>query len=206
MLIKYIRCHVPYASQTHFSQAQEAWEELASSTGFIAQLGGFSGEHAHILSIWESKASHQIFMDTQHDRIATAQQGDYHSLKIAFFDLQFEMPSPQYSTLLAALQNASYLRLADCLVIPKRSEHFIDVQKSIWHSGMAPFILAGAFWKNEYRFLVTTLWESKAAHQRYLDVQFPHLQKMACCEEDILTLDGVHLALIPEWTLLTNQS
>ncbi len=113
------------------------------------------------------------------------------------------MPALREITLQTAIRTAQYLRIADCLVRPERRSHFIEMQKTVWQTGMAASMLAGAFWQDNSRFLVTTLWASKAAHQEYIDTQFPLLQKLACPENDLSA--GVHLPLVPKWTVIAKS-
>jgi heme-degrading monooxygenase HmoA len=202
MLAKWIVCQVPYALQTQFSLAQQSWKSLANTAGFLAQLGGFFKEEAHILAIWQDAASYQAFMDQQHDGIAKGQHSNYLAIQIACFEIQFEMLGFRKISLKDVILEAQYLRIADCLLLPERQAHFIEMQKTVWHPGVGNHMLAGAFWRDDSRFLVTTLWASGAAHQEYMDTQFPLLYKIARPEDDLSAINGVHLMLIPEWMVI----
>jgi heme-degrading monooxygenase HmoA len=205
MLVKWIVCHTPYALQARFSQAQQAWKALTNTAGFLGQIGGFYKEEAHILAFWQDEATYQAFMNQQHNGITNGQQRNYLAIQIACFELQFEMPALSPIALQAAILKAQYLRIADCLVQAERQSHFIEMQKTIWKTGMAASMLAGAFWRDDSRFLVTTLWDSEMAHQQYMDTQFAYLQKTARPEDELSAIRGVHLALIPEWSVVAKD-
>ncbi|GGX87456.1 hypothetical protein [Streptomyces hiroshimensis] len=104
-----------------------------------------------------------------------------------------------------ALQSAALLRVADCLLLPGREEHFLEVQRRVWAPGMAAAggMLAGAVTRlGTHRYLVTTLWSGCAAHERYAARHLPSLHSRAAVGDDLRSVTGHVLPLEPAWRVL----
>lgn len=207
MLVKWITCDVPSSMQPEFSEAQRAWELVAAVRGFICQFGGFTADRAHILSLWEDLHAYTSFMNSTHDEVAdkNRQRRFYESIRVELFSEVLGMYSADAASIAEALSSAKYLRIADCLVRESRRKHFVEMQASVWHPGMAAGgMLAGSFSehvRDRDRLLVATLWRSEAAHHEYVQHVFPKLYEQSRPKDDLADISGDSFRLEPSWTL-----
>lgn len=88
MYLKHIICQVKPINKQAFSSAQEKWVVLKEIPGFLAQFGGWIGNEAHIISLWNSKSAYELFMKDQHDQITKniQQHQSYVALKIEYYE------------------------------------------------------------------------------------------------------------------------
>jgi heme-degrading monooxygenase HmoA len=212
VLLKWIVCEVANESRTAFSAAQSQWDQLRGVDGFSGQVGGWDAREsaeslrsACIVGLWRDSDAYRNFMSNVHDPLveASGQAATYASATTALFDVQFDIPG-SLPDLSAAMNRCEFLRVADCRLLPGREDHFRQVQSDIWNPGMAAAdgMAAGAFSRSRRdgnRFLVTTLWESEAAHAAYVRGAFPRLRERAEVESDVANLLGHRVVLEPDW-------
>ncbi len=87
MYIKEIVCTLEEADRESFDQVQRQWATLSQVTGFLAQVGGWSGNHAVIIAFWESKEAYESFMENVHDEIFSQnrQKTTYNSISVTLW-------------------------------------------------------------------------------------------------------------------------
>lgn len=208
MLIKQVVCVVPNEAKIEFLRAQRTWHPISYAQGFHAQIGGFHLSTARILSLWQDEGAYASFMGSLHDDIAGANQQRrfYESIRVDLFSEEFRMAGSHFESMTEALGHAAFLRIADCVVRDANREHFIGMQREVWHPGMVESgMLAGTFARHTAdpnRFLVATLWGSEAAHTAYMQKAFPKLSAEACSQDDMETISGASFELEESWTLL----
>jgi heme-degrading monooxygenase HmoA len=207
MIGKWIACRTAPETREAFAAGQLAWNVVAGQPGFRGQCGGFAGDDAFVLALWETDPAYRAFMDDVHDGIAAAsgQANTYSSIEVDLLDRVLDMPGREVGVP-TALPDASFLRVADCVVRNGRRGRFLDVQRSVWRPGMqgARGMLAGAVWSvrgRTDRLLVTTLWEDEAAHDVYRRDVLPDLRRRARPDDDLLDFVGHALPLVPGWTV-----
>ncbi|MGW4379402.1 DUF4937 domain-containing protein [Kitasatospora sp. NPDC004531] len=205
---KWIGCTVPVAARERFSAAQGAWSAIGDQPGLVGQVGGWDPAtgRAQVLGLWADAAAHRRFVRERHDAvIAGNRQGDtYTGIDVAAGETVLEMPGDA-SDLPHALERAALLRVADCRLLPDRTEHFLDVQRTVWAPGMAAAggMLAGTVARLEAdRYLVATLWSDTAAHRRYAARHLPALLARAAVGSDLRSITGHLLPLEPGWRVL----
>lgn len=204
MRMKWIVATVPDGQRAAFSRAQAAWTDTALCTGFIGQAGGWDAEgRACILGVWHDAAAADRFMAHVHDAITNAnQQADaYTHLEVVLADGLLRMPGGA-RTLSAALPAARFLRVADCTIHAPRRSAFVGAQLRVWAPGMAacPGMLGGLFSSaGPERYLVTSLWESEAHHQAYVDGPFADLRAQADAAGDLKHITGHRVLLETSW-------
>jgi quinol monooxygenase YgiN len=205
MLAKLIKCRVAQAQREAFSKAQEAWSETANCHGFNGQIGGWCESQAIALALWQDRQSVDSFMQQHHDAIYDKSgQGDtYLDCKVAYLDKVMTIPSVTGQTPCIDGQT-EFIRIVDCEVLPHRHEHFLDVQQTLWNPGMAAVkgMLGGYCWQyqnNPSRFVITTFWQNKTAHDGYLKDSFPALKSAAKVNDDINAMTGYLIDVVPQW-------
>lgn len=217
VLLKWIDCHVPAERRDAFSRAQEQWDALRDVTGFVGQVGGWQrGEpdRAGILAVWDDRVAHDAFMGEIHDRIVdgSGQAETYDRLAVTLFEEILDMPGAA-GDMASAVEQGTFLRVADCVLHPKRRDHFVEVQRDVWRLGMSRTdgMLGGVCGEacgkmgtvpdNHVppRFLVATLWESATANDAYVAATLPSLRVRAKPQCDIARLEGWAIVLEPRW-------
>jgi heme-degrading monooxygenase HmoA len=211
MLLKWIMCRVPEPLQVPFSAAQSKWRQLSKVPGFLGQLGGWNlraKEEACILAIWKDEPHYKQFMQQQHDKIVrhNDQLGTYESIDVSLLTPTYDMPGCRES-MMASLQDACALRIADCFVKPEQEAHFVEMEQKIWIPAVctAEGMLAGAFSKVDHespRYMVTTLWASIEAHDEYAERTLPALRKASGLSEDVQQFDSGVVTLKNDWLVL----
>ena len=210
MILKWIRLAVPDDLRNTFSRAQEQWSALRDVQGFLGQIGGWSertkGE-ACILSWWRNEETYRAFMQNEHDAIVgqSRQDSTYDSKDILLLWERLRMPG-RYSDPTAAVTEAEFLRVADCLLKPDRIEEFTKSQKEIWIKGMEPVdgMLGGSYCEVlsiPRHVLVFSLWSSVETHRAYEVEIMPKLREAAQVSEDLSYLTGVFVKLEPGWAV-----
>ena len=204
MLVKWITCVVPSASEVRFSAAQAGWSALRVVPGLIGQIGGWDGggdaRTACVLAVWEDRDSYETFQRDHHDRIVatTGQTGTYDTIDIAVGTVLQDMPG----TVAGMVHDAEVLRVADCRVRPGRDDHFRDVQRTVWVPGIAEAdgMLGGLFTQlDDHRYLVTTGWRDAESHRRYVVERLPRLRELAGAAADLSAIRGHEVALTRSW-------
>ncbi|MFJ9080077.1 DUF4937 domain-containing protein [Streptomyces sp. NPDC102278] len=204
---KWISCKVPVTARGQFSAAQRVWSTISDQPGLIGQVGGWdpATDCAHLLGLWTDAEAYLGFMQERHDAVSASnrQSANYSAIEVATGELVLEMPGE--TTLPRALERATLLRVADCRLLPGRQEHFLDTQRTVWAPGMATAggMLTGVVTRLEAdRYLVTTLWSSSTAHQRYTTQHLHALRSGAALDSDIQSMTGHALPLEVTWRVL----
>ena len=210
MLIKWIVCEVPTDRRDAFSKAQRHWQRLETVAGFLGQTGGWDAKEpsrACVLGLWANAEAYARFMDHVHDPIfeESGQRETYVASRVARVEALFDITGI-HSRMQAAVPDAKLLRVADCFLKPGRSEHFIEMQKTVWNPAMAESegMLAGAFGTVQDepdRYVVTTFWRDESAHQAYVENSLPGLQTRARIDQDLQRISGHLVRLDPDWCL-----
>jgi heme-degrading monooxygenase HmoA len=213
MYIKWIVCEVPIAKKKQFTIAQEKWKRTAESDGFIAQIGGWDLKNvneAHIIVFWKNKNSLLYFMEHLHDTIFldNHQNTTYSSITINYFNSLMDMVG-ELKNIFETIPNSKFIRIADCIVKNNKTNHFEEVQKSIWIPSMKKVtgMLSGKFSINEQNklnYLVHTFWDSKKHHQNYVQNQLPLNQKNANITSDLDSISGKFIEIENKWTVFKN--
>ena len=208
MFVKWIEATVAAGHRPAFSRAQSQWSAIASTPGLVGQVGGWSGDVACVLSLWSDSDSYESFMTDVHDVITEAsdQGATYSHLRVRLFLSRFPMPGSRNS-FGAGLTEATFLRVADCVVAPERVRHFESAQQTIWRPAMATAagMLAGIFSvgrADSNSFLVTTLWSNEESHARYVSDDVPRLRDLADAGADMMSITGHAFVLEPSWTVV----
>lgn len=200
-------CQVSEDNKANFSKAQEQWSKLQKIRGFCGQVGGWSNGIACILGLWESLNIYQHFMQNIHDQIYFDNQQNlyYDSLSVNLFDSILLMKG-RYKHFSRAIKHSSFLRVANCHIKNDRHNHFIEVQKNIWYPAMQEAgMQAGLFsQRNDQNFLVTTLWKDLEEHNHYQTTYLPELKERAGVGEDLESIEGYGVSIVPEWTVSAN--
>ncbi|ACA88991.1 DUF4937 domain-containing protein [Shewanella woodyi] len=205
MIAKYIRCEVVEAKRNIFSKGQRLWLETAHCEGFISQLGGWEQETniAVILARWTDMESVKDFMSAAHDPIAERanQVGSYSHISVSYLSAVICIPAFNQGGKNQA--SCGFIRIADCYIDPDKLDEFIQEQKTLWNPGMQQVegMLGGQLWQfndESDRYLVTTYWESEAAHRHYMAEYFPRLKQQAATDI-IHTISGHHIQTEPSW-------
>jgi hypothetical protein len=211
MILKWIRCAVADESRDAFSRAQEQWSDLIGVNGFRGQVGGWS-ERSHgeacILAWWQDDAAYHAFMQNEHNAIVgqSRQETTYDSCEILLLKETLRMPG-RYADPVAAVTEAGFLRVADCLLKPDRIQPFTAAQKEIWIKGMEPVdgMLGGSYCEVQNiprHVLVFSLWSSIETHRTYEVDIMPGLRKRAQVSEDLSYLTGVFVKLESRWSVV----
>lgn len=211
MYIKWIVCDEKKNHKKDFSLAQEKWIGMQNAEGLIGQIGGWDLNHANVacvISFWDNEKSVRKFMREIHDEIflKNKQSQYYNSIEVEYFNSIISMGG-ESGSLVSAMKDANYLRIADCLVKQKSINHFEKVQKEIWLQGMknSKGMLGGKFAKstnNASKYLVATLWDSPENHDYYVKNNLQKLKKEAAVQNDIDTIIGRQIALVDGWKVL----
>lgn len=210
MILKWIRLAVPDGSRDAFSKAQEQWSALRDVQGFLGQIGGWSertNDEACILAWWRNEETYRAFMQNEHDAIAgqSRQETMYDSIDILLLWERMRMPG-RYADPTAAVADAEFLRVADCLLKLDRIDAFTLAQKEIWIPGMKPVdgMLGGSYCEVQNvprHVLVFSLWSSVETHRTYEVDIMPGLRKAAQVSEDLSYLTGIFVKLEPRWSV-----
>lgn len=211
MYIKWIVCQVNPNHIDSFSKAQEAWFELKTKKGFIAQTGGWNEinkNEACIIAFWENKDCLNYFMKEFHDKITEKnnQLITYEDIVIDYQNKLLNIEGEQ-KTLTGAVINSKLIRIADCRIKESNKSHFIEAQKKIWNPGMkkASGMLGGTFSlsdKEENKYLVISFWNSKEQHKNYTENLFPIYKKESKAEEDLININGKRIIVEEKWKII----
>ncbi|WP_372367681.1 DUF4937 domain-containing protein [Candidatus Uabimicrobium sp. HlEnr_7] len=208
MLLKWITCEVDQSQRENFSQAQEQWNCVKNSVGFIGQVGGWckNTSLACILTLWENKKCYDNFFLFVHDAITSKneQQNYYNKIQVALAEPLIWMPGTERN-IEDAVHSATILRVSECTIATQRQNHFIDMQLNLWVPAMARAgMLTGYFSHiNENRFLVTTLWEEKT-YRNYVEEQLPLCQEQSKAAKDLLKIVGYEVILLDQWQVINS--
>lgn len=137
-----------------------------------------------------------------HDRLAAGQAGTYDGIEVRHWDHRLDIGA----SLLAdfSFPAGAVLRLARCRVKAGREEHFHRAQADVWNPGMrtARGMRGGAFARHgQAEFLVLSLWNSAADHERYRTDRFAELRRESRAADDLEDITGDLVALDPGWTV-----
>ncbi|MCL1049925.1 DUF4937 domain-containing protein [Shewanella abyssi] len=218
MIVKYINCQVKPNLRSTFSKGQCCWQRTAQSAGFIAQTGGWQGNQATILALWDAKSSVDSFMQLAHDAIAedANQQGSYSRLEVGYWQHDLDIPGQQNtsssqitgSTMRAAklMAEAQFIRTAQCIVPADKVDGFIEEQRSLWNPAMAAVtgMLGGLLLRsstNDKQFLVITFWLSEASHQHYTKHVFSGIKALAKYKPLVEEIQGGQIIIDPQWQI-----
>ncbi|MGK5727928.1 DUF4937 domain-containing protein [Streptomyces sp. URMC 124] len=209
---KWIGCSVPPDARGRFSAAQGAWSVIRDQPGLVGQVGGWDPAtgRAHVLGLWAGPAAYGRFMRERHDAVVAGnrQADGFTAIETADGEVVQEMAGDTtrgVHGLPGALESAALLRVADCLLLPGREEHFLEVQRRVWAPGMAAAggMLAGCVTRlGPHRYLVTTLWSGQAAHEHYVTRHLPSLHARASVGDDVRSVTGHLLPLEQAWRVL----
>ncbi|MFF4319711.1 DUF4937 domain-containing protein [Streptomyces sp. NPDC001568] len=208
---KWIGCTVPVASRERFGSGQRAWAAIGDAEGLVGQVGGWDREtgRAKLLGLWSGSESYGRFMRERHDEVfaLSGQKGSFTAIDTAVGGTVLDMAGEvaDLPGALAGLKGSELLRVADCRVLPGRAEHFLDVQRRVWGPGMAAAsgMRAGVVTRlAPDRYLVTTLWSGRAAHDRYRTEHFPALLDRAGLPDDLRSTTGHLIPLEREWCVV----
>lgn len=211
MFIKWIICEVKAKNKEAFSRAQEQWVATASAEGFIAQAGGWNlknNSEACIIAFWKSEDHLKLFMKELHDTIfhSNEQEGTYESIHVVHYETQLTMEGSANS-LVEAVRNARFLRVADCKVKSGKVTHFEKVQEEIWIPAMrnSKGMLGGKFSRSvldQNRYLVTTFWNTLENHAYYSKNILPGCRQKSEVEDDTDSVSGKLVELEPSWKVI----
>ncbi|MFD7641664.1 DUF4937 domain-containing protein [Kitasatospora sp. NPDC059795] len=209
---KWIGCTVPVAARERFSAAQQAWSTISDQPGLIGQVGGWDPATgtARVLGLWADAEAYGRFMRERHDAVvADSRPGDsFTGIDVATGEVVLDMAGDA-ADLTDALEHATLLRVADCRLLPDRTDHFLDVQRTVWAPGMAAAggMLAGVVTRLEpHRYLVTTLWSDATAHRHYATGHLPALHTRAAPDRDLRSITGHALPLEASWRVTWAES
>ncbi|RAL24066.1 YdbC family protein [Thermoflavimicrobium daqui] len=212
MIIKWIVCQVPEEKKTAFTEAQMIWSSLSDAEGFYGQWGGwniYQPTKACIFSIWQSLSAYESFMSSIHDTLflTSDQSQTYQSISVDLSKLVLSIPGEK-EFFYQALSH-SYLRMADCMVKPKRINSFLQAQKTIWNPAMGQTkgMIAGVIGetiKIPNRYLVLSLWKDKQSHEAYTK-RVIDLRQQAKTDQDIESVSGCLVQLEEKWLVLPKR-
>ncbi len=210
MLVKWIKCLVESQNKNLFSAAQEQWQAVKGTEGFIAQTGGWNihnDNEACILSIWRDHSSYLCFMQSVHDNILnnSGQTETYVSIAISLYDSMFEFSETQQD-IPELIENSKLIRSTECTTYLGRQEQYIESQNTAWKPGMAEVngMLGGYFTKRkeiESDFLVLTLWDSEKSHFDFVQNKLQILRVKAGMEKDMEKLTARIIRMEDSWTV-----
>jgi heme-degrading monooxygenase HmoA len=208
MLIKWIVCQVPDEKREAFSKAQEAWKALTGADGFYGQWGGWNlhrPSEACIIAFWRNQNAYDQFMSSLHDTIfqANQQQHTYRSITVTVAEAAIEIPG---SRDIACALTGKWLRAADCKVDPKREQHFLKVQQTVWNPALkqsAGMLGAVAAKVNQpaCRYQIFSFWEEEEAHQQYIK-SIPLLRQQAGTDRDTTNVIGYFVERNERWLVM----
>ena len=211
MYIKWIVCDVKEDKKQEFTIAQNKWVKTADADGFIAQAGGWNlknNSEACIISFWDNKASLENFMNDFHDTIfdKNKQADTYNSIDISHFidSLSFEGRS---DSLTNAIETGKTLKIIDCYLKQDKGVHFEEVQQEIWDPVIKKSVglLGGIFSKassNNFRYLISTFWDSIENHNNDVINMLPIYSKKAGLRDDITKIEGRAIKLVDSWKII----
>lgn len=206
MIIKWVNCHVVDADS--FDRGQRAWSELSGVPGFLGQCGGWSRREpgrAHVFAWWRRRPDHESFLAGAHDHLAAGQVGTFDTIETGLWERHLDVGA----TLPTDVPAGSVVRLAHCHVRDGRQEHFVRAQADVWNPGMgtAPGMRGGVFARRDRtEFLVLSLWNSVADHERYLTERFPGLRERSRVADDLDGITGDLIELDPAWTVTASST
>ncbi|WP_350301204.1 YdbC family protein [Peribacillus frigoritolerans] len=200
--MKWIKCQVNEENKRSFSKAQEGWGELRKCAGFMGQIGGWNRYEpfeAGVLSVWKDLHAYQSFMQHPHDEIfAKSDQGStYTNISVDIFESIFNIGTTDIT---AFFCKGKLLRVADCFVEEDKHARFEQVLKEAGSKGM----LSGAFCSKRQngRYLVASIWDSKHLHQRYADKELPALINESGVNVSTHRITGSLIELHPKWVVI----
>lgn len=211
MLLKWIVCQVHSEMKCAFSKAQEQWRSIDGADGFLGQFGGWDTTNerpdACILGLWASRSAYDTFMRQIHDQVTDKnyQEQTYHQITVELFESELPIEG-QSGALASAYPKGHFLRVADCKVKENCIDHFIQVQKSIWIPGMreSDGMLGGSFNRSTQvsnRFLVTSIWNGQASHDRYTREKLPRMRLESAVADDTDAVVGRLVTLEESWLI-----
>ncbi|QQX81023.1 DUF4937 domain-containing protein [Shewanella sp. KX20019] len=218
MIVKYINCQVKPNLRSAFSEGQHRWRRTAQSAGFIAQTGGWQGNQARILALWDAKSAVDSFMRLAHDAIAedANQQGSYSRLEVGYWQHVLDILGQQNasssqitdSTVRAAklMADAQFIRTAQCSVSAEMVDGFIEEQRNLWNPAMVTVtgMLGGLLLRSstsDNQFLVITFWLSEASHQHYARHVSGGIKALAKVMPVAEEIQGGQINIVPQWRI-----
>lgn len=210
MYIKWIVCQVAEEKRQLFSDAQEKWKETAKVTGFLGQTGGWdlkNSTQACIISFWDTKVSLVKFMKNVHHHIfdGNKQADTYESIHIKYFNSKLKIKGNSES-LGSAIKMSKLLSIEDCTVKPEKSDHFEEVQKSIFMKGMNEsfefhYGILSRSAENTPNYLVSTFWTVLENYQNDMNNKLPVFQIKEALHRDIETVKHRQITLVDSWKI-----
>lgn len=208
MIIKRISCKVKENQREIFYEHQKQWTLLSKVEGFVGQIGGWSINDpltACIYSFWENQDNYQKFMEVKHDQIFvnSGQEITYDSINVSLYKEELRI-SGLADNIVNALKTSNYIRISLSQVKEHKVNHFIDMQKNVWNTGVqkSEGMLGGTFAcssKDNKEFLVLTGWKDEVYHRNYMEQNFPKLLEIAQPKNDVLEITGEQFLVEEAW-------
>ena len=203
MFIKLTITNASDLQRSVWADAEQIWHDLRSVRGFLMQTGGWSQDfigQAIFIEYWRDESSYAAFTHGE-DEIAKRSTELFPEPTTLGGHV---VNAVSISDIISILNEASFVRVSDCQLIPHFSPIFVAVQMEIWNQGLTqtPGML-GATWSrvegSKDRFLATTFWRDKEAHDYYRREVFPGLEAKANPRKHLTSLT-IHKAIVePTW-------
>jgi hypothetical protein len=203
MFIKLIIANTSETQCSTLSQAMQKGQSFRSARGFLMQTGGWSNDligQAILLQYWRDESSYTLFTH-QENSVARKLHELFSEPTVLGGHVVNAVSVPEIISILNA---ALFVRVSDCQLMPQFSPIFVAVQMEIWNQGLTqtPGML-GATWSrvegSKDRFLATTFWRDKEAHDYYRREVFPSLEAKANPRKHLTSLT-IHKAIVePGW-------
>lgn len=211
MLLKWAVCSVAEEQLSLFSIAQKKWEALKGVQGFLGQIGGWTRDtppYACMLSLWQDEASYWDFMQHQDEIIFPHnKQNELFSSPSTTLCTEIMAIPGSMQNFISALSACNMLRVTASQTFPERTQDFIQNQIKIWNPGMAEArgmysAIVARTDEHPPRFLLTSLWQDRQAHQAYLATLFPLIRKYAQLPQTVQQIKGWFVQLEKEWQVI----
>ncbi len=213
MLVKWILCQV--SDQALFSRGQREWSALREVPGFLGQTGGWvqspsTGPYplAAIVGLWNDNESYRVFMRDSHDPIfdRSHQRSSLIDTKISLAFVEGHLAGSRSTSLVHSLDEAHFIRVANCRIHSKRESSFLRAQEDVWGPGMKKAGMVGGLFcrclDDSERFLVITGWPDERVHEEYQANTFPELSNAAGIDRDIVSVSGHRILAEPSFRLI----
>jgi heme-degrading monooxygenase HmoA len=210
LIIKRIFCNVKENQKEEFYEQQMQWKPLSNVKGFLGQIGGWNSKEpliACVYSFWNNLTDYNQFMEEEHDQIfrKLGQINSYESIDVSLFREKQWIPGKE-KDIVHVCKTSNYIRVAISKVKEDNIEHFVEMQRRVWNTGMQNFegMLGGTFAQSQMKgndFLILTGWKSEKDHYNYSKENFPELLKAANTNDDVLELIGEQFKVQEAWSV-----
>lgn len=207
MLVSWIIVEILGKGRETFLATQPTWSGLKTAAGFVARTGGWvedSPQQAVFLEFWRDTGSYNRFRETQSEALPAVPGQSDGKVSVWLGNLIMTVNERDPARL---IPSATFLRLTDCTLKPRRSPIFMAAQLQIWNPAMGSAegmlgAMVSRLNRDLERFAIASFWRDRRCHEQYEQEIFPVLYKQGHASESLAEIAVYRVPLEKGWRII----